>query len=133
MKEPTYINVPYEIEQKALGEVKEKTKDFFKLIQDHVNQLVWQVVDEYMNEHMEGDAISNLQSSIRQEVCRCSHIWCRDKEDFYGKSIREQLWNEYKEELAPMIQCERIEELEKELARTVKNLEFERKLNRPGY
>ena len=127
-----YIDVPLECEAAATDRVKEKTKEFFNVIQDKVNELVWQVANDYLESHMEGDVISNYQNSVRQEVMRCSHLWCKDRDSFWGKSIRQAIFEDHKDEILPLIQNEQIAVLEKENER----LKAENKIlisNRYGY
>ena len=112
-----YIDVPFEHTVAATDEVKTRTKEFFEVIQDKVKELVWQVANDYLESHMEVDVISNYQDSVRGEVLRCSYLWCRDPSSFWGKSIRQAIFDEHKDELLPLINNEQIEVLEKEIER----------------
>lgn len=114
--EKDYIDVPIEHEAAAMNLIKNQTKEFFKLIQDKVGELVWEVANNYLESHMEGDVIVNYKDSVKNEIVRRSYFWCKDPKSF-GEGIRQTIFEEHKEEILPLIRNEQIVALEKEVER----------------
>ncbi len=122
-----YISVPFEVEAKASEEVKSQTAEMMKKLADGVKGLVWQVANDYIENHLEGDVLSNYDSHVRNEVVRCAHIWVRDKDNFWGKQIRRNLLEEHRAEILPLIQNEEIERLREEVEKEKKMAEYWRR------
>jgi hypothetical protein len=118
--ENQYVNIPVEVEELASEEVKKLTSKLMQVVSETVKDLVWQVADAYIHDYLENDILQNYRDTVRQEIARASHIWSRTKDDYYGSNIRAKIYEEHKEELIPLIQCEEIKRLKKELEDTIK-------------
>lgn len=119
-----YIDTPVELEDAALKEVKKLTSELMTKIKDAIGEIVWQVANDYINDHLESDCISNLQANIRHELTRCSCFWTRNKDDFWGKSIRAKIFDEYKDEILPLIKDEQMQNLMNEVKTKQEQIEF---------
>lgn len=124
------ITTPLELEDAAMVDVKKFTNELMTKIADMARQIVWQVANDYIHDHLEVDTIVNLQDSIRQEVVRCSHIWCRNKDEWWGKQVRAKLFDEHKEVILPMIYDEQMEAKDKEITALKEDLQdLQKKFN----
>ena len=108
--------------------VKEKTEEFFEALVRSANDLVWQVANDYIKNYLEGDIFCNYRSYVENQVKGWAYEQSLDGTSYYGKVIRAKILEEHKEELTPLIQNERIEQLELQL-----KIELARELARYSY
>lgn len=109
-----YIEIPYALEQTAMEEVKRGTKELMEKVAEGVQQIVWQIANDYIDQHLEVDVLNNYQDAVRNEVVRLSFYWFR-RDEIWGKSIRAKILEEHKDELLPLIQNDEIQRLKEEL------------------
>jgi len=132
MREEDYL-VSFDLEEAASEQVKKLTKELMQVVAKKIYEITFEVADDYINNYLENDAITNLRDGIRQEVLQMAHYWSRDPNSFYGKCVRDAIWKEHREEILPIIQNEAIELLTKELEDAKRMLEVERELRREYY
>jgi hypothetical protein len=123
-EEKDYIDIALDLEDEVTKEVQRGVRDVVTKLADTVNQLIWQMANDYIHTHLEVDVLNNYQNAVRDEVCRCAHIWVRDRESFWGKDIRLKLFEEHKDEILPLIVSDVLEERDQEIARLNKTIEI---------
>lgn len=131
--ENAYLKIPSELNNAALAEVKTLATELMAKIHDSISNMIWQITNDYMQNYLESDCINNLKDALRNEVARCSHLWIKEPDDFWGKNIRLKIYEEHKEELLPLIRNQQFTLLEEQNARLKEQLAFQCKINESRY
>ena len=120
----------YELESKIGERVKEQLEALKKTVSKELKDIVWTACNDYV-EHAQYEPLENWKDRERYSLIGAKYAVHKDC--FWGKTMRAKIFDEHRDVITPMIQCERIEELEKEVSDLKKRLKFETDLNRSRY
>lgn len=111
----------HELETKIGERVKEHLENIKKQVTKELADLVWTACNDYV-EYADYEPLRNWKDRERYSLVGAKYY--AHKNCFWGKQMREKIFEEYKDTILPMIKDEQIEAMQKEIDRLNERVKF---------
>lgn len=104
------------IEEETINAVKEGVRqEIGKLINTlkvSFESIIWEVANNYIENHLEIDVFMNYREHVRNELIGQSINHMLNDSHYWGRKMRDAIYEEHKEELTKLIQNDQIKEMQ---------------------
>jgi len=104
-----------ELEEQLTNDVKEKVTKMFGKVLESASELAWSIANDYTNKYLEYDTYVNCRNKIRDEISKEAYQSARESKNWWGKEIRQAIFQDHKEEILALIKDDQIENLERQI------------------